>query len=64
VLNAVKGNKTLSAKILGFDRRTLYRKLAQIGAQGRPPAPDHEPAPAPPELEGASVSGTELDAAT
>jgi DNA-binding NtrC family response regulator len=63
VLNAVKGNKTLSAKILGFDRRTLYRKLAQIGAQGRAPVSDHEPAPATPELEGSSGSGTELDAA-
>ncbi len=27
VLAAVTGNKTLAAKILGFDRRTLYRKL-------------------------------------
>jgi len=29
VLAAVSGNKTLAAKILGFDRRTLYRKLKQ-----------------------------------
>jgi two-component system response regulator HydG len=27
ILDAVKGNKTQAAKILGFDRRTLYRKL-------------------------------------
>lgn len=27
VLLAVGGNKTLAAKVLGFDRRTLYRKL-------------------------------------
>jgi DNA-binding NtrC family response regulator len=27
VLDAVSGNKTLAAKVLGFDRRTLYRKL-------------------------------------
>jgi two-component system response regulator HydG len=27
VLEAVSGNKTLAAKVLGFDRRTLYRKL-------------------------------------
>jgi DNA-binding NtrC family response regulator len=27
VLEAVGGNKTLAARILGFDRRTLYRKL-------------------------------------
>ncbi len=31
VLEAVKGNKTLAAKVLGFDRRTLYRKLARMG---------------------------------
>ena len=29
VLTAVGGNKTLAARILGFDRKTLYRKLAQ-----------------------------------
>jgi two-component system response regulator HydG len=29
VLAAVGGNKTLAARILGFDRRTLYRKLAR-----------------------------------
>jgi len=29
VLAAVGGNKTLAAKVLGFDRRTLYRKLRQ-----------------------------------
>ncbi len=27
VLDAVSGNKTLAAKILGLDRKTLYRKL-------------------------------------
>jgi DNA-binding NtrC family response regulator len=32
VLKGVKGNKTLAAKILGFDRRTLYRKLAAADA--------------------------------
>jgi DNA-binding NtrC family response regulator len=30
VLQAVAGNKTLAAKVLGFDRRTLYRKLNQM----------------------------------
>jgi two-component system response regulator HydG len=30
VLGAVGGNKTLAAKILKFDRRTLYRKLALL----------------------------------
>ena len=29
VLGAVGGNKTLAAKVLGLDRRTLYRKLAR-----------------------------------
>ena len=28
VLQTVNGNKTLAAKLLGFDRRTMYRKLA------------------------------------
>jgi two-component system, NtrC family, response regulator AtoC len=32
VLQGVKGNKTLAAKVLGFDRRTLYRKLASISS--------------------------------
>ncbi len=30
VLDAVSGNKGVAAEILGFDRRTLYRKLARI----------------------------------
>jgi DNA-binding NtrC family response regulator len=33
VLEAVNGNKTAAARILGFDRRTLYRKLAQYGLE-------------------------------
>jgi DNA-binding NtrC family response regulator len=36
VLQGVKGNKTLAAKILGFDRRTLYRKLAATAAAATP----------------------------
>jgi len=32
VLAAVGGNKTLAARILGFDRKTLYRKLGQRDA--------------------------------
>ena len=32
VLQAVGGNKTLAAGVLGFDRRTLYRKLERYGA--------------------------------
>jgi two-component system response regulator AtoC len=31
VLKAVGGNKTQAAKVLGFDRRTLYRKLERYG---------------------------------
>ncbi len=27
VLETVGGNKTMAAQILGFDRRTMYRKL-------------------------------------
>ncbi len=32
VLRALSGNKTLAAQILGFDRRTLYRKLGRMNA--------------------------------
>jgi two-component system response regulator HydG len=31
VLTAVNGNKTAAASVLGFDRRTLYRKLERYG---------------------------------
>ena len=31
VLEAVGGNKTLAARILGLDRKTLYRKLERWG---------------------------------
>ncbi len=31
VLDAVGGNKTLAARTLGLDRKTLYRKLSQYG---------------------------------
>ena len=33
VLEAVAGNKTLAARILGFDRKTLYRKLERYGEE-------------------------------
>ena len=34
VLEAVGGNKTLAAQVLGFDRRTLYRKLERVREPG------------------------------
>ena len=44
VLEAVGGNKTLAAQVLGFDRRTLYRKLERVRdeqpkAEGQTAAP-------------------------
>jgi DNA-binding NtrC family response regulator len=36
VLEAVGGNKTLAAQVLGFDRRTLYRKLERARDPVRP----------------------------
>jgi len=33
VMEAVGGNKTLAARVLGFDRKTLYRKLDRYGAE-------------------------------
>lgn len=35
VLDVVSGNKSLAAQILGFDRRTLYRKLERYGISTR-----------------------------
>jgi two-component system response regulator HydG len=40
VLEAVGGNKTLAAQVLGFDRRTLYRKLERVRENA--PAPKRE----------------------
>jgi two-component system response regulator AtoC len=44
VLEAVGGNKTLAAQVLGFDRRTLYRKLERVrdpsGREHRPSSSD------------------------
>ena len=34
VLHALGGNKTLAARTLGLDRKTLYRKLQQYGLGG------------------------------
>jgi DNA-binding NtrC family response regulator len=36
VMESVGGNKTLAAKVLGFDRKTLYSKLERYRAQGEP----------------------------
>jgi two-component system response regulator HydG len=48
VLEAVGGNKTLAAQVLGFDRRTLYRKLDRVreppSREQRPPSGDRHPA--------------------
>ncbi len=40
VLEAVAGNKTIAARILGFDRKTLYRKLEHYAAVGAHAAED------------------------
>ena len=33
VLEAVRGNKAAAARILGFERKTLYRKLERWGSE-------------------------------
>jgi two-component system response regulator HydG len=44
VLEALGGNKSSAATVLGLDRRTLYRKLAEYRAEGASPddAPDRQ----------------------
>jgi len=38
VLDALGGNKTMAAQVLGFDRRTLYRKLESQGKDAAAPS--------------------------
>jgi hypothetical protein len=45
VLEAVRGNKTHAARILGIDRRSLYRRL-ESPYQASRPVPPPEPPPA------------------
>jgi transcriptional regulator with PAS, ATPase and Fis domain len=40
VMATVKGNKTVAARILGLDRRTVYRKLCQRPSSAPLPAPE------------------------
>jgi hypothetical protein len=52
VLNAVGGNKTHAARILGIDRRSLYRRLEEPRAdrkdEGAPAAATGSPPSSPP----------------
>ena len=36
VMESVNANKTTAAKVLGFDRKTLYRKLKRYGIEIEP----------------------------
>jgi hypothetical protein len=47
VLEAVRGNKTHAARILGIDRRSLYRRL-ETPYQASRPVETPEAAPPPP----------------
>jgi two-component system response regulator HydG len=49
VLESVGGNKTTAAHVLGFDRRTLYRKLDAYGLGKRSHAPRQSSGSVPPE---------------
>jgi two-component system response regulator HydG len=45
VLNAVGGNKTHAARILGIDRRSLYRRLEEPRHEQKPPSSTPTPVP-------------------
>ncbi len=45
VLDALGGNKASAARVLGMDRRTLYRKLERWGKDGGPTSRDDGPNP-------------------
>ena len=54
VLQLVRGNKSQAARVLGFDRRTLYRKLAPVTETPAPSTqaapPSRPPSSPPPEM--------------
>jgi hypothetical protein len=54
VLEAVRGNKTHAARILGIDRRSLYRRLETPYDASRAPAPAPAPSGEPPAANGSS----------
>jgi two-component system response regulator HydG len=61
VLTLVGGNKSRAAQVLGFDRRTLYRKLERYQAEGRleprQPNASGSPTSQPPRSAGTPPSG-------
>ena len=62
VLEAVSGNKTVAAKVLGFDRRTLYRKLDALGRGTPSPAKPGAPNAPPDASETAQSAAAEAEA--
>ena len=63
VLSAVNGNKTHAARILGIDRRSLYRRLEEPKDKAAAPAPsaahpEHRAPAAPPHANGSNGNGS------
>jgi two-component system response regulator HydG len=52
VIEACQGNKTLAARVLGLDRRALYRRLHQLGLMATPARAENGPAAGPPPANG------------